>query len=201
LAVVGGDLYAGGHFTTAGGLPANRIARWDGSSWSSLGSGTDFIVSALEVSGTNLYVGGSFVTAGGVLARNIAKWDGSAWSAFGSGIDGSVSALLADGAGHLFVGGFFYQAGTNVSPFIAQANIGAAVTGGRFDNLAYSPATEFSCTFSDGTLGQPYRIQTSPSLAAGSWTDFTNFTYTGLIVITDTSPVTTSNKFYRAVTP
>ncbi|MGB9613419.1 MAG: chitobiase/beta-hexosaminidase C-terminal domain-containing protein, partial [Candidatus Margulisiibacteriota bacterium] len=29
-----GNLYAGGSFTTAGGVSANRIAKWNGSSWS-----------------------------------------------------------------------------------------------------------------------------------------------------------------------
>src|SRR5262245_7059290 len=32
LAVSGNDLYAAGHFTTAGGSPATNIAKWDGSS-------------------------------------------------------------------------------------------------------------------------------------------------------------------------
>ena len=35
----GTNLYAGGYFTTAGGVPANYIAKWDGSAWSALGSG------------------------------------------------------------------------------------------------------------------------------------------------------------------
>ena len=35
-----------------------------------------------------------------------------------------VRALAADGAGHLFVGGSFTQAGTNVCPYIAQADVG-----------------------------------------------------------------------------
>ena len=34
-----GNLYAGGNFTTAGGVSANCIAKWDGTSWSALGSG------------------------------------------------------------------------------------------------------------------------------------------------------------------
>ncbi|HYV29047.1 MAG TPA: hypothetical protein VFA77_16050, partial [Candidatus Eisenbacteria bacterium] len=32
-------LYAGGDFTTAGGVNVNQIARWDGKAWSALGSG------------------------------------------------------------------------------------------------------------------------------------------------------------------
>lgn len=35
----GGNIYVGGTFTTAGGVSANRIAKWDGSAWSALGSG------------------------------------------------------------------------------------------------------------------------------------------------------------------
>ncbi len=99
LAVVGTDLYAGGQFTTAGGTPASNIAKWDGSAWSALGSGSSSLVSALAVSGTNLYAGGYFTTAGGVP---VAKWDGSAWSAVGTGMVGSnnfsVTALVASGA-------------------------------------------------------------------------------------------------------
>ena len=34
-----GNLYAGGDFTTAGGVSANRVAKWNGSKWSALGSG------------------------------------------------------------------------------------------------------------------------------------------------------------------
>ncbi len=126
LAVSGTNLYAGGRFTTAGGVRAIYIAKWDGSAWSALGSGMGSYVGSLAVSGTNLYAGGSFTTAGGVPATNIAKWNGSAWSALGEGVSAGqagwgVWALAADGAGHLFVGGAFTLAGTNVSPYIAEA--------------------------------------------------------------------------------
>jgi hypothetical protein len=156
------------------------------------------IVSALAVNGTDLYAGGFFTTAGGVPASYIAKWDGNAWSPLGSGVNNLVYALAADGTGHLFVGGTFSLAGTNVSPFIAQANV---VAPGRFGFLLCSPVTGFSCTFCDATLGQPYRIQTSPSLAAGSWIDLTNFTYAGPVAVAATVAVTSTNRFYRAVTP
>jgi hypothetical protein len=73
------------------------------------------------------------------------------------------------------------------------------VLGGKLVGLAYSPATGFSFTFSEATPGQPYRIETSTSLAVGSWTDFTNFTYSGPIAIHDASATNTARKSYRAV--
>ena len=44
-----GDLVAGGGFNTAGGVPASRIARWDGTTWSPFGSGLPGSVSSLTV--------------------------------------------------------------------------------------------------------------------------------------------------------
>src|SRR2546426_11611064 len=73
LTLSGTDLYAGGLFMTADGSPANRIAKWDGSSWSALGSGMNNAVQALAVSGSELYVGGFFTTAGVSPANLIAK--------------------------------------------------------------------------------------------------------------------------------
>jgi hypothetical protein len=81
LAVSGTDLYAGGWFTTAGGAPANYIAKWDGSAWSALGSGLgggDIYgpgVHAVAASGSDLYVGGDFYTAGGKVSAYLAKAD------------------------------------------------------------------------------------------------------------------------------
>ena len=71
LAVSGTNVYAGGDFTTAGGNAANYIAKWNGSAWSTLGSGMNGNVRALAVSGTNLYAGGYFTMAGGNAANCI----------------------------------------------------------------------------------------------------------------------------------
>ena len=60
----GSDLYAGGCFTTAGGSAANNIAKWNGSSWSPLGSGMNGAVYALAVSGSDLVCGGLFHDGG-----------------------------------------------------------------------------------------------------------------------------------------
>jgi len=135
LAVMGTDLYVGGGFTTVGGVRVNRIAKWDGTSWSALGSGTDFTVIALAVSGADLYVGGAFTAAGGVSANRIAKWNGSSWSALGSGTDAAVLALAASGA-DLYAGGLFTTAGGVSANKIAKWNgatwsaLGSGLSGG-----------------------------------------------------------------------
>jgi uncharacterized repeat protein (TIGR03803 family) len=125
LAVSGTKLFVGGFFTTAGGISANAIAQWDGSSWSGLGSGvTGFeqpFVSTLAVAGTKLYAGGSFTNAGAVAANEIAEWDGASWSPLNSGMDGWVESLAVSG-GNLYVGGNFTKAGTAQAVGIAQWN-------------------------------------------------------------------------------
>src|SRR5262249_30987977 len=88
----GSALYVGGDFTVAGSLPANHVARWNGSAWSSLGSGTDGVVQVLTTfddgNGRALYAGGFFTSAGSVPAGGIARWDGASWSALGAGTNG-----------------------------------------------------------------------------------------------------------------
>src|SRR5207249_9669097 len=112
-----GSLYIGGYFIVVGDVIANYIAKWNGSSWSALGSGmgggvSPFVpcVFALAVSGSDLYAGGRFTTAGGTPANYIAKWNGSSWSAVGSGMGGAtypyVSALAVSG-NDLYAGGDF----------------------------------------------------------------------------------------------
>src|SRR5690606_5540191 len=43
----GPRLYVGGNFARAGGVEATRVAQWDGSSWSAVGSGTSGVVRAM----------------------------------------------------------------------------------------------------------------------------------------------------------
>ncbi len=112
LATSGTTLYAGGTFMTAGDVPAKRIARWNGTSWSALGSGIEgnadlgIGVSRLAVLGNTLYVGGRFTSAGGVSAFNFAKWSGTAWSAVPANLEGGPWAFAISKT-NLLVGGNF----------------------------------------------------------------------------------------------
>jgi hypothetical protein len=122
----GDALYVGGVFTAAGGVSANRIARWNGVGWSPLvgptANGMNNSVNALAVfddgSGPALYAAGAFTTAGGTTVNRVARWDGTRWYALpgtgGIGVDAEVWALAVydDGSGPaLFVGGNFNNAG------------------------------------------------------------------------------------------
>src|SRR5712664_42815 len=135
----GSALYAGGQFTTAGGVVVNNIAKWDGTQWSALGSGLGVEgcdscghVLALTVfddgSGPALYAGGGFTRAGGVVVNSIAKWNGTQWSALGSGVNGEFASVLAltvfdDGSGPaLYAGGGFTTAGGVAANYIANWN-------------------------------------------------------------------------------
>ncbi|MFH1844958.1 MAG: FlgD immunoglobulin-like domain containing protein [bacterium] len=107
LTVFEGDLVVGGSFTLAGEIPANRIARWDGESWSPLGDGfagdrlyqdsrgNSLIIKprieALAVYAGELYAGGSFSLADGAVCHSIARWDGATWQPLDPGISNTVS--------------------------------------------------------------------------------------------------------------
>ncbi len=166
----GPALYAAGEFTTAGGIPASRIAKWNGSTWSAVGDGTNSAVWALTVfddgsgKGPALYAGGYFLTAGGITANRIAKWDGAAWSALGTGMNDEVYALKVfdDGSGAgpaLYAGGVFTTAGGVTANAIARwdgtswSALSGIMPGGAVRDLS---------EFDDGSGGGPALI------AAGS---------------------------------
>lgn len=122
----GEALYAGGLFTTAGGVGATNLARWNGTTWSpvagAFGEGTDAEARALAVfddgSGPALFVTGAFTAAGGIAASRIAKWDGATWQSLtqtsGQGLNAPGNALTVfdDGNGPaIYVGGEFVKAG------------------------------------------------------------------------------------------
>jgi hypothetical protein len=155
-----GNLIATGGFTSAGGVPANRIAMWNGSNWAPLGSGLNDggFALARDWNG-NIYVGGNFTTAGGVSANRVAKWDGSSWSPLGTGIEGDVVRALAfDNNGNLYAAGRFTNAGGVPVNNIAKWNgstwsqLDAGVSG--WFNIIYALAVDGTNIYAAGSFNQ-----------------------------------------------
>ncbi|MCH8825055.1 MAG: hypothetical protein IH984_16290 [Planctomycetes bacterium] len=167
----GAALYVGGHFNTAGELPASNIAKWDGSKWSALGKGIyNNVYEFSEVwsmvvfddgsdAGEALYVGGEFKNAGDIEASHIARWDGIQWSSVGNGLDeGENSTVYAlavfdDGNGPvLYAVGTFVHAGQTIVYGIAKwdgSNWSAGIEDGGFN----APAR--SVTVFEGGVNEP----------------------------------------------
>lgn len=122
------ELYVGGAFLVAGGKAVNNTAKWNGSSWSPLGSGLffpPFSVSSGGVLGLAVY--GSDIFAGGNFRGAIAKWNGVGWVGAGylrynpAPPATMVSALAACGQS-LFAAGNFDVAGNDRAYGLAKWN-------------------------------------------------------------------------------
>jgi len=128
-----GNLFVGGDFTQVGGsISASRVARFNGTSWSALGSptnGVDNTVHALAVSGSGtLFVGGNFTQAGSISLSRVARFNtqngewGTLNSSVSNGVNGIVYAFAADGSGNLYIGGNFTQVGDISANSVARYN-------------------------------------------------------------------------------
>lgn len=119
-----GSVYAGGSFTTIGGVAANRIARWTGTTWTGLSTGANGEVRSIATGPDGaLYVGGLFTLMGGIAnTAYIAKWDGSAWTALSTGANGNIYAVAVAPDGSVYAGGDFTTIGGVAANRIARWN-------------------------------------------------------------------------------
>jgi len=109
VTVYNGELVIAGDFTRVGDIPANNIARWNGSQWAPLGEGFHEIIYALTEYQGKLIAGGR-------------AWDGQAWTSLPStGTNWSPLALTVYN-GELIAGGWFCRANGVSLPNIARWN-------------------------------------------------------------------------------
>ena len=95
-----GNLYAGGDFSTAGGISANHIIKWNGTAWVSIGNISSDIYSLTADRYGNIY-------AVGMSPDTVVKWNGTSWHALGTGSNGTIFCIAADSNGNIYVGGRF----------------------------------------------------------------------------------------------
>ena len=191
----GPALFAGGLFRESDGSPGNNVAKWDGSSWSRLGSGIDVggavysLATFDDGSGLALYAGGAFHGIGGGSAESIARWNGTSWSPLGDGIRYTqhniftsgvcAMAVFDDGGGPaLYAGGYFHTAGGAPAASIAKwdgsswSPVGGGIVGGTpaFPD-GISALTVFddgngSALYAGGSFGQAGGV---PAIAIAKW--------------------------------
>ncbi len=134
----GPKLYVAGRFTSAGGVPASNIARWDGQQWSAIGAtgsgvyGVNSQIMKLGLFdhgfGPQMTIGGRFsLTPAGAVRPRVARWTGSAWVQVGSDLSGdpahtvnSFVSVPGPAGPSLHVGGIFTGAG-----WLSQVNYAA----------------------------------------------------------------------------
>ncbi|MFO0857856.1 MAG: hypothetical protein U0640_10920 [Phycisphaerales bacterium] len=99
-----GDIVVIGDFQQIAGVPASRIARWDGTNWFAFGQGLNAVPSEIELHPAGGFVvSGAFTQADTTPANHIARWDGSSWSSLGTGIATNTTQLAVAPNGNVFV--------------------------------------------------------------------------------------------------
>ncbi len=100
------ELIVGGQFS----IPGMNIARYDGSTWSTFGTGANDTIFAFAIYNGKLIAAGAFTSIDGVPCNRIAQWDGLTWSPLGIGVNNTI--FTADSIGNfLMIGGRFTTAG------------------------------------------------------------------------------------------
>jgi hypothetical protein len=109
IAEFNNEIFIGGFFSGTSGIPnTSGIAKWNGTTWESVG-GCNGVVWGLIVFNSNLYAAGIFDSIGGIQAYSIARYDGNIWypvadSIFKNKILGCITVYQ----NKLFVGGGFH---------------------------------------------------------------------------------------------
>ncbi|MEZ4722918.1 MAG: T9SS type A sorting domain-containing protein [Flavobacteriales bacterium] len=123
-------LYAGGAFGRDS-ASLQRIAAWDGASWSAVGSGFNDsadVVYALAVYSDTLYAGGVLNKSGLLELNNLAQLDNGQWHPLGTGTNDTVFCMQAY-RGRLYIGGVFQIANELICRNLVAYNNGKEKTG------------------------------------------------------------------------
>lgn len=156
-----GDLIVGADY---------QVDRWDGTTWSVLGSTSGWVTDLAVLADGSLVVSGSFTHMDSASVVNIARWQGGVWSGLGLGLNARCEGLASLPDGGLLAAGNFTSAvmssqssvavdriarwnGTQWSPFsssngfvlaIARNDDDSYTLGGAFSTIAGTPASRLA---------------------------------------------------------
>ncbi len=129
-------LYAVGNFVSIGGVKCYGVAKWNGQTWDSLGSGIrqstlyDNIQNIKDIVRykNEIYICGAFTTCGGKNITGIARWNGLEWNNVGGDLQYASIGNLPSGnkmevyQNELYFSGSFTSIGNNSAKAIAKWN-------------------------------------------------------------------------------
>lgn len=182
------QLVACGYFYTAGGVPVNNIASWDGAEWHDIGQGFTAtpVTNVIDYGGTLIAAGGyglGSAVATGAPMGDVARWNGSQWVSMGSRAGGLNYGVCCLGVwnGKLVLGSSFTSIGGVAANSIATwsgttwAPIGAGfdglVTGVAVHNGELYAVGNFSHSGATALPGRVARWNGSAWVAVGSGLD------------------------------
>ncbi len=150
-----GKVFAGGHFSTAGGTGVENIAYWENGAWHNAGClyGT---VKDLVVYNGELYACGAFDVCAALSDVNFARWNGSAWSQI-PGLSGQINTMEVVG-NKLFLGGHMQYQDNDVNAVSWSPSSWSVFS--TFDNNIVNPVNDFE-TFQ----GVTYAVCSRPDIA------------------------------------
>ena len=124
-----GNIYAVGAFTdgTTSLTGHQYVAKWDGATWSKVGTGSNALDTNSSLSSICSDVAGNIYVAGIATANGwqVAKWNGTTWGQLGTGssalnANSWFSKMCIDGSGNIYVAGNFTDSSGNC--YVAKWN-------------------------------------------------------------------------------
>ncbi len=158
-------LYITGDFNSVNSIPASKIARFDGITWSAIDTTiwSGGVGCAFRYQG-QMYFGGVFDNASLNIWR-IARWDGTNWYSVGGGLTGSVAwvGCFEEYNGYLYVGGYMELAQGHPGNFIARwdGNTWTQVGGGMFGGQVFNMQVFNGDLWAVGQFGYAGGVQAS----------------------------------------
>ncbi|MBE0543181.1 MAG: immunoglobulin domain-containing protein [Verrucomicrobia bacterium] len=188
-----GKILLGGAFTTIGGQPRNRIARFnaDGSLDNAFNPGADnFVWSLAFQSDGKILVGGWFTMLGGQPRNHLGRLnaDGSLDVTFNAGANTNVNSLALQPDGKILVGGIFTTLGGQPRNYLGRLNAdgsldtsfnpganatvnsltlqpdGKILVGGNFTTLGDQPRNYLGRLVADGSLDTAFNPEVNSGI-------------------------------------
>ena len=162
LSLIAHDDGSGPALYASGSFGDQSFKRWDGQTWSAVGSpDIDGVANAMAVyddgTGLKLFAAGSLELPSTGFGDEVLRWDGQAWSSVGRHLSGRAEALATfdDGMGSkLYVGGWFDSletAGEHLASWDGQtwSSVGTGIDGPVFALAEYEDQLFASGPFFD----------------------------------------------------